>query len=88
MTNIKSKVTRYLAEQFIPTLNASALMFFIGAALVCVGNINGCTAFIAKQAEQDIKTSTTEPLAKFRADNQHANQVLARARLDRGENYE
>lgn len=56
----------------------------IGA--ICVGvlllamAVTGCHKPLLAQIEQDVATSTVEPLKSFRADTAHANDFLAKNR--------
>lgn len=58
----------------------------IGA--ICVGvlllamAVTGCHKPLLAQIEQDVATSTVEPLKSFRADTKHANDFLAANRKD------
>jgi len=55
----------------------------LGPTLGIVLTLVGCTSFVMKQLDQDIATSTSEPLASFKQSNEHANDFLARNRKDK-----
>lgn len=55
----------------------------LGPALGVILTLTGCTAFALKQFDQDVATSTSEPLKSFKQSNEHANDFLARNRKDK-----